>query len=128
MQDNFELERSDIRVDADMEVDCDIGQQITAYIETWFDAAKKFAACTDTTDIDWINMYAKYNPFEDTLLIECEVNKADSISYFDYTPTPGEAKLIKEMITEQLQNIHGQSPQEFCNSFYGDSPGMEVLA
>ncbi len=127
MKDNLELERSDIRVDGDMEVDCDIGQQITAYIETWFDAAKKFASHTDTTDIDWINMYAKYNPFEDTLLIECEVNKGDSISYFDYTPTPGEAKLIKGMITEQLQNTHGQSPQEFCNNFYGDSPGMEVL-
>ncbi len=127
MKDNLELEHSDIRVDSDMEVDCDIGQQITAYIETWFDAAKKFAGHTDATDIDWINMYAKYNPFEDTLLIECEVNKGDSITYFDYTPTPGEAQLIKDMIAEQLQNTYGQSPKEFCAEFYGDGPGMEVL-
>lgn len=127
MKDNLELERSDIRVDADMEVDCDIGQQITAYIETWFDAAKKFAGYTDTTDIDWINMYAKYNPFEDTLLVECEVNKGDSISYFDYTPTPAESKLIKEMVAEQLENTFRKTPQEFCADFYGDGPGMEVL-
>ena len=26
----------------EMEVDCDIGQEITVYIETWFDVDKKF--------------------------------------------------------------------------------------
>ena len=31
---------TDIAVDSDMEVDCDIGQEITAYIETWFDVDK----------------------------------------------------------------------------------------
>lgn len=34
------MERSDIAIDRDIEVDCDIGQEITAYIETWFDVEK----------------------------------------------------------------------------------------
>ena len=37
MKENMELERKDLAIDRDMEVDCDIGQQITCYIETWFD-------------------------------------------------------------------------------------------
>ena len=37
MKENMELERKDLVIDRDMEVDCDIGQQITCYIETWFD-------------------------------------------------------------------------------------------
>lgn len=33
MKENNELERTNIAVDSDIEVDCDIGQEITAYIE-----------------------------------------------------------------------------------------------
>ena len=36
MKENMELERGDIAIDRDMEVDCDIGQEITAYIENPF--------------------------------------------------------------------------------------------
>ena len=32
MKDNLELERNDIAIDSDMEVDGDIGQEITVYI------------------------------------------------------------------------------------------------
>lgn len=44
MNQYYELERGDIAVDRDMEVDCDIGQEITAYLETWFDVDKKIRA------------------------------------------------------------------------------------
>ena len=37
MKENNELERRDLVIDSEMEVDCDIGQEITVYIETWFD-------------------------------------------------------------------------------------------
>ena len=43
MKENMELERGDIAIDRDMEVDCDIGQEILAYVETWFDVDKKFS-------------------------------------------------------------------------------------
>ena len=117
MKENNELERNDIAIDNDMEVDCDIGQQITCYIETWFDVDAKFGTHTADDDGTWLNMYGKYNPYEDTLLIECEVCHDDMESeYFDYTPTPSEAQLIKEMIAEKIRQQYGQTPKEFCES------------
>ena len=114
MKENNELERTDIAVDSDMEVDCDIGQEITAYIETWFDVDKKFGINTALDDGTWLNMYAKYNPFADTLRIECEISRDSGSSYFDYEPTENESQLIKAMIAEKLMQVHGRTPQEFC--------------
>lgn len=119
MKENNELERTDIAVDSDMEVDCDIGQEITAYIETWFDVDKKFGINTASEDGTWLNMYAKYNPFADTLRIECEISRDSGSSYFDYVPTDAEAQLIKDMIAEKLRDEHGQTPKEFCEGIGG---------
>ena len=120
MKKNLELERNDLVIDSDMEVDCDTGHQITVYIETWFDSAEKFAGFVDTSDIDWINMYGKYDPFADTLRIECEANYPDQrIVSFDYQPTEAEAKFIKEMITEKIREVYNQTPQEFCEELSG---------
>ncbi len=117
MKENKELERSDLAIDPDMEVDCDIGQQITVYIETWFDVDEKFGTHTADDDSTWLNMYGKYNPFQDTLRIECEISHDhDPTESFDYTPTPAEAQLIKDMIAEKIRELHGQTPQEFCNT------------
>ena len=117
MKDNNELERKDIIIDRDMEVDCDEGTQITAYIETWFDVDKKFNVHTDGDEGTWLNMYAKYDPFKDTLRIECVVSRDDGDQDFEYSPTKSEADLIKEMITEKINELHGQTPQEFCDEF-----------
>lgn len=122
MKENNELERTDIAVDSDMEVDCDIGQEITAYIEPWFDVDKKFGINTALDDGTWLNMYAKYNPFADTLRIECEISRDSGSSYFDYEPTEAEAQLIKGMIAEKLMQGHGRTPQEFCE----DVDGIEI--
>ena len=111
-----------LEVDADMEVDCDIGHQITCYLETWFDVDKKFGINTASEDGTWLNMYAKYNPFADTLRIECEISRDNGSSYFDYEPTNAESQLIKDMIAEKLMQTHGQTPQEFCE----DVGGMEI--
>lgn len=112
--DTPEFTRDMLAVDRDMEVDCDIGQEITAYIETWFDADKKFGIDTASEDGTWLNMYAKYKPFADTLRIECEISRDNGSSYFDYEPTNAESQLIKDMIAEKLMQTHGQTPQEFC--------------
>lgn len=122
MKENNELERTDIAVDSDMEVDCDIGQEITAYIETWFDVDKKFGINTALDDGTWLNMYAKYNPFADTLRIECEISRDSGSSYFDYEPTIAESQLIKDMIAEKLRDEYGQTPKEFCE----DVSGIEI--
>lgn len=127
MTENNELERCDIAVDREMEVDCDIGQEITAYLEIWFDVDRKFGLHINGEEDTWLNLYAKYNPFEDTLRVECEISRSDSSDYFDYEPTANEAQLIKDMIAEQIEKEYGQTPQEFCNDFCGDSPEMGGL-
>lgn len=111
---NKELEESDIIIDHDMDVDCDIGQEITVYIESWFDVDKKFGTHIADDDSAWLNMYGKYNPFEDTLRIECEISYDYKSEYFDYTPTESESLLIKAMITEKIKETYNQTPQEFC--------------
>lgn len=124
MKENKELERGDLAIGREMEVDCDIMQEITAYVETWFDVDRKFGIHTREEEDTWLNLYAKYNPFGDTLRLECEISRNDGSSYFDYEPTDVEAQLIKDMITEKIQEIHGQTPQEFCNDFCGAAPTM----
>lgn len=119
MKENMELERSDLAVDRDMEVDCDIGQEITAYIETWFDVDKKFGLHITGDDSAWLNLYGKYNPYEDTLRIECEISRENGSEYFDYKPTEAEAQLIKDMITEKIREEFNRTPQELCLDFYG---------
>lgn len=120
MTENKELERGDIVIDRDMEVDCDIGQEITVYIETWFDVDQKFGTHTNGDEGSWVNLYGKYNPFADTLRIECEIDTDDNEpnKWFDYEPTESEAQLIKDMIAEKMMQEYGQTPQEFCEEFY----------
>ena len=127
MKENKELERSDLVIDRDMEVDCDIGQQITAYIETWFDVDEKFGISTNSENGTWLNMYAKFDPYADTLRIECVISSDDGDDSFDYEPTTAEAQLIKDMITEEIREIHDQTPQEFCEDFCGKSLSMGGL-
>ena len=89
-------------------------------IETWFDVDKKFHIDTASDDDTWLNMYGRYNPFDDTLRIECEINRQDNSSYFDYEPTKDEAQLIKDMIAEKIQEDYHQTPQEFCEEYCGE--------
>lgn len=124
MTEKNEFERKDIIVDRDMDVDCENVTEITAYLETWFDVDKKFGTNTKDNDDVWLNMYAKYNPFDDTLRIECEIDKPKGSEYFDYTPTESEAKIIKDMIAEKIKAVYGQTPQEFYKDFQVDEQKM----
>lgn len=109
-----ELTREMLEVDRDIEVDCDTGQQITCYLETWFNVDEKFGTDTAEDDEKWLNLYAKYDPFADTLRLEFTVTSANSYEEGEYTPTDAEAQLIKGMITEKIREEHGQTPQEYC--------------
>lgn len=126
MKESNELERSDIVVSRDMDIDSEIGREITCYLETWFDVDKKFGTDTSSDDDKWLNLYAKYNPFEDTLRLEYVVTTSSTYEDGDYEPTDEEAKLIKEMITEKISQEYGQTPQEFCNSYYGEQPSNTI--
>lgn len=127
MKENKELERQNLAIDHDMEVDCDIGQQITAYIETWFDVDEKFRIHTDSDAGTWLNMYVRFDPYADTLRIECVISSDDGDDCFDYEPTQAETQLIKDMITEKIRELHDQTPQEFCEGFCGETLSMGGL-
>lgn len=105
-----------------MQIDSDEGREIIAYVETWFDVDRKFHIDTASDDDTWLNMYGRYNPFNDSLRIECEISRQDNSSYFDYEPTKEEAQLIKDMIAEKLREDHNQTPQEFCEESCGAEP------
>ena len=120
--DTPELTRDMLAVDQDMEVDCDIGHQITCYLEPRFDVDKKFGTNTAADDDKWLNMYAKYDPFADSLRLEFTVTTADSCEEGEYVPTDAEAQLIKDMIAEKLREEYGQAPKEFCE----DVGGIEI--
>ena len=117
MTNNNEIERTDMVVDREIDVDFDDPKQIIAYIETYFDVDKKFGLNINNEDGTWLNMYGIYNPFEDTLKINCIISREESESGFYYVPTKNEANLIKAMITEKIQEEYGQTPMEFCRKF-----------
>ena len=129
MKENNELERNDLAVDNDMEVDCDIGQEIICYLETWFDVDKKFNINTADNESTWLNMYGRYNPYEDTLRIECVIDTDDDKpnQTFDYEPTSEEAKIMKELITEKIREEYDMTPKEFCEDATKETEGMGVI-
>ena len=116
MKENNQLEHSDLVVEPDMQVDCDIGKEIICSFEMWFNADKKFNIHTADSDGTWLNMYGRYNTYEDTLRIECVIDTDDEKpnQTFDYEPTSEEAKMIKELIIEKIRKEYGMTPEEFC--------------
>ena len=112
--DTPEFTKETLEVDRDLEVDCDIGYQITCYLETRFDVDKKFGTNTAADDDKWLNLYAKYDPFADTLRLEFTVTTADSCEEGEYAPTDAESQLIKDMITQKIREEYRRTPQEFC--------------
>ena len=127
MKENKELERNDIAIDRDMEVDYDIGQEIMVYIETWFDVDKKFGLNIADEDGTWLNMYGKYDPFEDSLRIECEISRDNGSEYFDYTLPDADSALIQDMIAEKIREQWNQTPQEFCENCCNEEQTMGGL-
>ena len=114
MKQNLELERDDLYVDRDIQTDDENRQQIVAYLETRFDVNKKFNLNLDCEAGEWVNLYGIYNPFSDFLTVEYVVSTDDKEESFYYTPTKAEAELIKDMITQKIQEEYGQTPIEFC--------------
>lgn len=117
MKDYSNLTRDDIRIARDMQVDGESGKTITCYIETWFDTDRKFGTNVRSEPDTWINLYGHFNPFEDTLEMEYEIDRPTGSSFYDYEPTDAEAALIKKMVTEKIMEEYGQTPQEFCTEW-----------
>ena len=126
MKHDLQLEKKDIAIDGDIQLSYDNLQEITAYIETWFDVDKKFMVDT-TDDGTWVNMYGKYNPFIDSLEIECVISSDNDSQCFKYNPTKQESDLIKQMIADKIKQVFGQTPQEFCNDIAEPIQNEEII-
>lgn len=125
MKDNLELEKKDIRIDPDMQIE-DSGRQIVAYLETWFDVEKKFGVVIDHDADEWVNVYAIYDPYDDTLGMECILEKPETSELIPYQPTQNEQELLKEMITETIRQEYQQTPQEYCESVMEDNQDITM--
>ena len=128
MKENNELTRDDMVVDPEMELDCDIEQQLNVYLEVWFDVDKKFDLHINDEDDTWLNLSAQFNVPEDTLRIECEISRDNGSEYFDYEPTPSEAALIKEMIREKCQQAHGCTLEKYIADILREDKGAALAA
>lgn len=109
-----EFKESDLRIDPDMEIDCDIGRIVTAYVETWFDVDEKFGTDTKDDENAWVNFYAKYDTRDGSLMTEYCVSRPDSSEEHDYVPIKDEALLITKMMEDCCQQHHGCSLKEYC--------------
>lgn len=116
---DHELQRTELKVDSDIQI-ADDGRSLTVYLETWFDAGKKFGVDLSAEDA-WLNMYATYGPFADTLEMAYTVETDTFSSTNKYFPTDNEARLVKAMIREHIRNEYGQTPQEFCQEAIKDN-------
>lgn len=114
MEENKELEKSDLIIEDDILVDDDYPNVINVYFATHFDVDKKFGLSTAERDDEWLNLYADYDTEQDCIRVYYTVSNDDEYKKFDYTPTDNEAALIKEMIGEEIQRRYGQTPQEYC--------------
>lgn len=122
MTENMEMEKKDLNVDPQIEVDDDNPQQINFMLDAWFEVDKKFKIETNGEEGTWLNLWGFYNPFEDTLKLKGQISYDDSSSdWFDYEPTSAESQLIKEMVAAEIEKEYHQTPQEFCEQ-YMDEP------
>lgn len=87
--------------------------EISMYLETWFDAEKKFQIPLD--DDSWINFYVSYFLPENQLRLFYQVDSLHDESMHEYIPTTAERDLILDKI---------RSDPEFLQEFNTDS--MEV--
>lgn len=124
MTNNNELERKDIVVDSDLEVNDDCNA-VTAYIETWFDVDAKFGTNTADNDGRWLNLYATYHIDTGELTMEYFVEDDTEVTGpFSFSPTEAEKKLVKAMMEECCLSQHHCTMKEMCDDLFSVELGM----
>ncbi len=127
MKENNDFERNDLEIEWDMQIDDDDPHKIIAYVEIWCDIKRKFGLSLEENAV--LDMYAAYNPFDDTLKLDCVIDYDDDDienERFEYVPTDNEKQLIKDMIAEKIKYVHGQTPQEFCDEPVQDESEITI--
>lgn len=111
---NNELTRNDINIEPDnIEVYFDDPKVISFYIQTWFDVDKKFNINILDEDDTWLDMNGKYNPYTDSLHLDCFIERPEDSEHFEYEPTENETKMIIGYLEEMIKSRYDQTPKEF---------------
>ncbi len=97
------LEKSDLEIKEELEFSLD-SRWMEVVISTYFDVNKKFGLNTYSGDGVWVDLFAKYNPFDDELKVECNISTADSSFVREYKPTAAETKMMTRLIEEACVN------------------------
>ena len=127
MTERMEMEKKDLNVDPQIEVDDDNPQQINFMLDAWFEVDKKFKIETNGEEGTWLNLWGFYNPFEDTLKLKGQISYDDcSSDWFDYEPTNSETEVIKEMLTLRIRRWYDQTPQEFCEQYMDEPESVQT--
>ena len=127
MTENMEMEKKDLNIDPQIEIDDDNPKQINFMLDAWFEVDKKFGIETNGEDGTWLNLWGFYNPFEDTLRLKGQISYDDcSSDWFDYEPTNSETEVIKEMLTLRIRRWYDQTPQEFCEQYMDEPESVQT--
>ncbi len=125
MTERMEMEKKDLNIDSQIEIDDDNPKQINFMLDTWFEVDKKFGIETNGEEGTWLNLWGFYNPFEDTLRLKGQISYDDGSSdWFDYEPTTAEIQLIKDMLSAEIKKEYHQTPQEFCEQYMDESESV----
>lgn len=119
-----DFQRNDLRIDPDLDTDCEGGQSVFAYIETYFDVDKKFNIRTADEDDTWVNFYAEYNTQTGNLSTTFYINGPDLCEEHEYKPTENEKKLIIEMMEDCCHKNYSCSLKELVEE---DNIGFEEV-
>ena len=127
MTERMEMEKKDLNIDPQIEIDDDNPKQINFMLDAWFEVDKKFSIETNGEEGTWLNLWGFYNPFEDTLRLKGQISYDDcSSDWFDYEPTNSETKVIKEMLTLRIRRWYDQTPQEFCEQYMDEPESVQT--
>ena len=111
----IEITRDNICIDRDFEID-ELWEPVSIrfYVEDWFDAGEKFDIGSIEDGEKWVNLYAYYNPLENYLRMEYDVETDIScIPANFYEPTPAERETIISMLEECCKKETGMTCSEW---------------
>lgn len=110
---NIEIDESMIDVQ-DFEYDGNAEHTFSSYLGTYFDVDNKFGIDTTSDEIQ-LNMYGIYNPFKDSISVECTITFDDRESQsFKYIPTDRERNAIYSAMNKFCQEKDCLYMRDYC--------------
>lgn len=114
------FEKGDLVPENDMEFSDDL-KGMTNFFATYFDTDRKFGVNTKDHDGAWVNLYAEYNPFNNTIDVNYIVETDDINEVRSYTPSETEKEIFIELFEEQCIKENGLKCKDVLINYYFDN-------